>query len=156
MKHKILMLSGKWDLSKNHYAWMNEIMPKEELVKGNIPEEKIVQTGIKKTFHQRCTTTILSFPTWDQLEQTDLPIQGLHTNIRKNSTNEKNASFLFWVCRTWTSNLRDFLTPTAWFEERAADFTIISKYQVKTYQKLWIHWQSGLVIISIINWYMAT
>ena len=116
------------------------------------------QTGIK-TFHQRFTTTILSFPTWDQLEQTDWPIQGLHTNIKNKSTNIKKSSYkaLFRVCRTWNSNLRDFLTPTAWFEERAADFTIISKYQVKTYQKLRIHcWLRGLVIISIINWYKAT
>ena len=49
------------------------------------------QTGIKKTFHQRCTTTILSFPTWDQLEQTDLPIQGLHTNIRKKTRQIKKV-----------------------------------------------------------------
>ena len=28
---------------------------------------------------------------------------------------------------------RDFLTPTAWFEDRAADFTIISKYQVNIF-----------------------
>ena len=115
-------------------------------------------TGIK-TFHQRCTMIILSFPIWDPLEQTDLPIQGLHTNIRKKLDKYKIKSSykaLFRVCRTWTPNLRDFLTPTAWFEERAADFTIISKYQVKTYQRLWIHWQSGLVMISLINWYKAT
>merc|ERR1711928_13606 len=32
------------------------------------------------------------------------------------------------------ANPRDFLTPTAWFEERAADFTIISKYQGHLFQ----------------------
>ena len=42
--------------------------------------------------------------------------------------------FCFFLFSIYLS-FRDFLTPTAWFEDRAADFTIISKYQVNIFLK---------------------
>ena len=76
------------------------------------------------TISKRCTTTILSFPILDLLEQTDLQIQG-----------SLLWSFLLFFLFSIYLSFRDFLTPTAWFEDRAADFTIISKYQVNIFLK---------------------